>query len=348
MTFLKTKTTLVLILFIAIGFQACSDDGVQIEQPEKPVVQVIAADSSEQTVSVIQSATLEPWKQYNIASNSPGRIANIFVEEGDAVEAGDRLVQMQDNQLQQARIAYETAKREYERLVPLHKQGAVTSQQLELAQTELENAEINLDILEENTLLRAQSDGIITQKWFEAGEYYLTTPTEDGPPGIVQLMQLDTLKLVLNVNESMLQYVEVGQVVAVTVDALPNEKFESTISRVFPTVDPATRSFRVEVAINNSNRRLKPGLFARAELQTQTLKELFVPREALLRGTSANSQDVLFLVDDSTAVRQVVTVGSYVNEWVSIKEGVQTGQLVVVKGKQRLENGTKVEAELYQ
>src|SRR5690625_7016703 len=74
---------------------------------------------------------------------------------------------MEDNQLRQARIQFETAKREYERLVPLHAEGAVTQQQLDLAQTEMENAEITLNVLVENTTLRSGLNGIVTEKWFE-------------------------------------------------------------------------------------------------------------------------------------------------------------------------------------
>lgn len=332
--------------FILLVSSCSADQDIEVQEQETPVVEVIEASKSELTESITYASNLEPWKQVNIASNAPGRIAEIFVEEGDTVESGDRLVRMQDTQLQQARIAYETAKREFERLEPLYEQGAVTQQQLDLAQTEFENAQINLELLEENTLLNSTIDGVVTAKWFEEGEFYLSTPTESGSPGIVQIMQLNPLKLVVNINESQLPYIKKGEPVHLTVDAFPNEEFESEVNRVFPTVDPNTRTFRVEVTINNDNYRLKPGMFARATIETRSHNALFVPREALIRGTSTNSQDVLFIIDeDNTVVRQVVKVGIFIDESVAIEDGVQPGQHVVVKGKQRIENGMKVQTE---
>src|SRR5690625_4266976 len=118
-------------------------------------------------MTVTFSGTLEPLRQTNVGANTPGRIERIFVEEGDRVTIGDPLVQMEDNQLRQARIQFETAKREYERLVPLHAEGAVTRQQLDLAQTEMENAEITLNVLVENTTLRSGLNGIVTEKWLD-------------------------------------------------------------------------------------------------------------------------------------------------------------------------------------
>src|SRR5690625_2606175 len=125
-----------LALMFMVTLQACgSNDQSETEVArEIPVVEVVEASVSERAMTVTFSGTLEPLRQTNVGANTPGRIERIFVEEGDRVSAGDPLVQMEDNQLRQARIQFETAKREYERLVPLHAEGAVTQQQLDLAQ----------------------------------------------------------------------------------------------------------------------------------------------------------------------------------------------------------------------
>src|SRR5690625_7104629 len=164
-------------------------------------------------MTVTFSGTLEPLRQTNVGANTPGRIERIFVEEGERVSAGDPLVQMEDNQLRQARIQFETAKREYERLVPLHAEGAVTQQQLDLAQTEMENAEITLNVLVENTTLRDGVYDIVTEKCFEPNRVYSASPTESGAPGIVQVMQINPLRLIINVNETRLSNLDVGQTV---------------------------------------------------------------------------------------------------------------------------------------
>lgn len=345
---LSFKILFITSITLLIGLQACSEEEVAEERQDPIVIEGIEATVSEQSRFVTYSGTLEPWKQMNVGSNNPGRIDRIFVQEGDRVQVDDPLVQMEDNQLRQARINYETTKREYERLIPLHEQGAVTRQQLDMAQTDYENAEINLNVLEDNTQLRSKVDGIVTEKWFEEGELYSASPSEAGSPGIVQVMQQNPLKLMVNVNESMLRYTNEGQTVFITVDALPGIEFESEINRVFPTINPQNRSFRVEVLVDNSEEKLRPGMFTRASLETQKLERLFIPREALIRGTSENSEDVVFLVNDNDeAVRQIVSVGTFLDHLVSIESGIEPGQFVVIKGKQRLENGIKVERETY-
>lgn len=345
-----SRTAMMALLITLPLFQGCAQDEVDSDDQTQniPVVEVVEAEISQQTQLVTYTGTLEAMHTINVASNSPGRIDRLYVEEGDRVETGDPLILMEDNQLRQARIAFDTAQREYERLQPLYEEGAVTRQQLDMAETEFENARINLDILEENTALHSRIDGIVTEKWFEEGEIYSAVPGESGTPAIIQVMQLNPLKLIVNVNESMRRFIEVGQAVRMTVDALPDDVFESEISRIFPTVDPVTRSFRVEVLVSNEEMRLSPGMFARVTIETQTYEGLFVPREALLRGTSANTQDVLFLVNEnSIAVRQVVSVENFLNDQVRISEGVAPGQHVVIRGKQRLIDGTEVDSRIY-
>ncbi|HLR89658.1 MAG TPA: efflux RND transporter periplasmic adaptor subunit [Balneolaceae bacterium] len=344
-------TLSLLALMFMVTLQACgSNDQSETEVArEIPVVEVVEASVSERAMTVTFSGTLEPLRQTNVGANTPGRIERIFVEEGDRVTIGDPLVQMEDNQLRQARIQFETAKREYERLVPLHAEGAVTRQQLDLAQTEMENAEITLNVLVENTTLRSGLNGIVTEKWFEENELYSAAPTESGAPGIVQVMQINPLRLIINVNETRLSNLDVGQTVRLTSDALPGREFQSQVSRIFPTVDSATRTVRVEVIVENNDSVLRPGMFVRATLQTAEYEELFIPREALMRGTSEGSQDIVYTINENNqAVRQIVQVGMFLDELVSIERGIESGDRVVVKGKLRLEDGMEVRAELYQ
>ena len=338
-------------LILLVTLQACnSNDEPEIEENRvAPVVEVIEASVVERAMNVTYSGTLEPLRQINVGSNSPGRIERIFVAEGDRVSAGDPLVQMEDNQLRQARINFETATREYERLVPLHEEGAVTRQQLDLARTELENAEITLNVMEENTTLRSRVNGIVTEKWFEEDELYSAVPTESGAPGIVQVMQINPLKLIINVNESQLSDIEEGQSVVLTSDAIPGREFQSGVNRMFPTIDPGTRTVRVEILIDNEDSVLRPGMFVRATLQTTQYEELFIPRESLMRGTSEGSQDIVYTINENNeVVRQIVGVGIFLDEVVSIQSGLEAGDLVVVKGKQQIEDGMEVRVEHYQ
>src|SRR5690625_4972484 len=90
-------------------------------------------------------------------------------------------------------------------------------------------------------------------------------------------------------------------------------------------------------------------MFVRAALQTAEYEELFIPREALLRGTSEGSQDIVYTINENNqAVRQIVQGGMFLDELVSIERGIESGDRVVVKGKLRVEDGMEVRAEPYQ
>lgn len=342
----STVWALLLALVLTAGLSACSSESEDPESESETEIVVSVIPATEQTVQqhATYSGTLEAHRVVNAGSNSPARIEEIFVEEGDRVESGDPLFRMEENQLRQARIAHETARREYERLVPLAREGAVTRQQVEMAKSELDQATVNLEVLEENTLFRAPYGGVISERWFEPGELYSATPTESGAPGILQLVQTDPLRLVVQVNESHLRHLQAGDSVRVQLDAWPDREFESRIERIFPTVDPGSRTARVEVQLENRDGDLRPGQFARVSLEISSVQGIVAPRAALLRGTSSDSRDVLFRVNQTgEAIRQVVEVGPKVDDQVIILDGLQEGDLVVVKGKQRLENGMRVE-----
>ncbi|MEX1211320.1 MAG: efflux RND transporter periplasmic adaptor subunit [Balneolaceae bacterium] len=314
------------------------------ETSDPIVVEGVRADHQSIRQKVTYTGTLVANRVVNAGSNAPARIEEIFVEEGDRVAVGDPLFRMEENQLRQARIAHETAKREYERLLPLAEEGAVTRQQVEMAKSDLDQAGVNLEVLEENTLFRAPHAGIVSEKWFEEGELYSAAPTEFGAPGILQLVEMDPLKLIINVNESHLRFLQKGDSVDVRVDAYPGDLYQSIIHRIFPTVDPSNRTARVEIRIDNDSNLLRPGQFSRVGFHLQTVEGIAIPRAALLRGTSSNAQDVLFYVtEDGEAIRQVVSVGPRMDDLVLIEEGLSEGAFVVVKGKQRLENGMQVE-----
>lgn len=340
-------TILLAGLGVTAGLVSCSTEPPEAESQENeetPTVEVIKADTIQRIQQVTYGGNLEAWKQINVGSNTPGRVDRLYVDEGDLVNAGDPLVQMEDRDLAQARLNYEQAQREYERLLPLYKEGSVPRQQLDQAETELETAEINLQIMEENTLLQSNVDGVVTQQWFEEGELYSATPGQaGGAPAIVQVMQQNPLKLQVRVNESYLRFLEEGDEATIQVEALPDEIFESDIYKIYPTIDPATRTFLTEIRIPNDDLRLRPGMFARARLDLQSIEAIFVPREALMRGTSENSRDILFLVDDSSkAVRQNVNVGMFIDQYAIIEQGVRPGQQVIVQGNQIVTDGMTV------
>jgi membrane fusion protein (multidrug efflux system) len=136
--------------------------------------------------------------------------------------------------------------------------------------------------------------------------------------------------------------VEVGDTVDVRVAPFPDEVFTATVTVVSPTIDSQTRTLRVKAAVANETQRLRPGLFARADLGIALRSDVvMIPEEAIV--LRADGSVVFRLVNQNEVERVPVTTGVYRDGWVEISEGLSPGDVVVVRGHSRLVDGSVVE-----
>jgi len=124
------------------------------------------------------------------------------------------------------------------------------------------------------------------------------------------------------------------------VDALGGDRFEGRISRISPTVDPKTGTFRARVEVPDTSRRLKPGMFARVNIVYERRENaLQVPRAAIL---DADGEQSVYVAADGKAEQRRVATGLANNGWVEVIEGLDGSELVVVVGQAGLKTGTPV------
>ena len=130
--------------------------------------------------------------------------------------------------------------------------------------------------------------------------------------------------------------------VDVKFDAFENESFTGRVRRIHPTIDTNTRTFAVEVGIANNNQRIKPGMFARVEINYGTQMHVVVPDRAVVKQPGSGNKYV-YVYNDGKVAYNKVELGQRINDSYEIISGVNDGDLVVIAGQTQLANGVKVE-----
>lgn len=340
------KTTLIVITLLAVSCGGTDRKGDSEAAPEARTEYVRVTELTEQLVArtIEYTATLQAYEEIHLVPAAPGRIESINVEVGTRVSKGAFLVQMDRTQLHQAEVQLKNLETDFRRLDTLRKTGSVAKQQYDQIKTQYEIAKSNVEFLKQNTRLTAPFSGVIAGKYFEAGEMYSGAPnTPAGKAAIVSLVQIDRLKAVVPISEKYFPLINKGMTAEVVSDIYPDRKFSGTIYRIHPTLDPATRTFSIEIMINNSKGLLRPGMFSRVSLDLDKVEALLLPSNAVLKTQGSNDR-FLFVVKDGVARRIPVTMGKRYDDLVEVfSDELSKGDRVIISGQARLVDGVKVE-----
>jgi RND family efflux transporter MFP subunit len=331
-----------MVAVLALTTVGCSKGKTDTaKQPE--LVRVESLHKQVITRDMEYSASLVANEEVNIASASPGKIDRIFVNVGSRVKQGQLLVQMDPTQLNTTRIQFANLKTDMQRLEALRQAGTVTQQAYDQTKVQYDLTKENIAFLEKNVNLRAPFSGIISVKNFENGELYSGSPSAaTGKAAIVTLVQINPLKANLFVPESFLPQLKQGSKVSVKSDTYPDQEFSAQIARIYPTVDASTRSVQIELKVNNSGEKLKPGMFCRTTIDFGKVEALVVPSQAVLRMQGSNERYV-FVENQGKAKRVVVALGKRFNDQTEIiSDQLHEGDNLIVTGQNRLIDGVAV------
>ncbi len=340
---------LIAMLMVFAAFNGCSspagDAQGEVSAPETrtEAVRVIELDYSEIARSVTNTANLRAFREVHLAPAQPGRIDRIHAEAGDRVSEGALLVEMDRTQLQQALVQLQNLEKEYRRVDTLRQVGSITGQQYDQVKTQYEVAKTNVEFLSDNTRLTSPFRGSISAKYYESGEMFSGAPnTPAGKAAILTLVQTSRLRAMINISERYLPYITEGMVAVITTDIWPGESFEGRITAVYPTIDPATRTFTVELAVPNQGERLRPGMFARSTLELEQVEAFVVPSLAVLKLQGTNER-LVFIEDNGIARRVVVELGERFDDMVEIlSPEISAGDNLIIAGQARLVDGVAV------
>lgn len=335
----KNKFTGLILLILAIAVTSCGKKEAEKGQAaESQLPKVKIATVNERDVEQVQTftATVEPEVKNNIAPASPGRIRNIFVEVGATVSKGQRLAQMDAVNLSNSETQIENLRRMYKRVAELFSVGGASQQELDNAKLQLDVAETNLKNLSENTYLHSPINGVVTARNYDVGDMYT------GQMALLTVMQINPVKLKINVSESYYSKIKVGMPVEVKVDVFENETFPAKVSLIYPVIDERTRTFAVELKLSNPGSKVRPGMFARVDMNFGTEKHVVVPDRSVVKQSGSGSRYV-FVYSDGKVKYTEVKLGRRIDNEYELFSGVSNGQQIVVSGLNKLQDGMEVE-----
>lgn len=292
-------------------------------------------------------------------------ITKVLVNVGDTVKSGQVLATLDDSlmstNLQQSRQAvataeanvrqaestYRTNKSDYDRYQSLVKDGVVSRQEFErvenlyriageqrkAAQFALADAKAALSGVQINMgyhSVTASASGVIAERNADPGD------KSDPDSAMFVVSRQERLKLTGNVPESSFMTLQLGAPATVTAEALPGQSFKATVTRIYPTVDVATRSGKVELGID-SRGVLKPGLYAQGTIEMGEHKGIVLPREVVHQLRGSPNWRVFLLGEGGSVVIRPVTLGVDLGSNVEILEGVSLGDEVIATRSDRLE-----------
>lgn len=322
---------------------------------------VVAAAAQGPVVRTLELGGLaEAWRAARLAPSAQGVVETLNVQLGDSVQKGQLLAAIDTTALRLQReaanrsvdlatIQLTDAKAEAARAKDLAASGAVTSRDLEkaelgleLAQAQLEQARAQAASLDGQIRLAqvvAPFAGRVTSLSVEQGEFFTSMASMGGPPMLVEVQALDTIRVDVAVPESDLSKVSEGLAVTLHSDAFPGQTFAGTVTLVNAAATPGARTFLVRIKVPNEGSVLRPGMFLRASLMVSRKDDVIsVPPKAVTKGDDGAW---VMVVEGDTAKRRAVTPGLRGDDRWELG-GVQPGENVVVEGHFGLPDGAQV------
>lgn len=335
---------------LALGFAAgCSGERELLgaradEESDVVVVEAVRLVPEAVTRTAALTGQFEAASHVVVKPEIEGVIDAIEFKEGRAVEVGDVLFRLRDGEqkakrkvalaaLKLARDVYDRTQRLAQRDVSSAARGAEASARLDEARANVDLAEVEL----ERTRIRAPFTGIAGLLTTEIGDRV----EEDS--GLVSLTAVDRLQLVFTVPELAVALARVGGAIHARVISWPGERFPGTVFFVSPTIDPSARRLVLKAWVDNSEGKLKPGMFANIDIELAHFETaLMAPESALV--FDRNGRFVWRVGEDERVEKVPVEIGIREAGRVQLLSGVAGGERIISAGTNKVLAGDRVEA----
>ncbi len=374
---LKSKSVRILVCAMVVLAAAAgcrkkeTEATITGEAPAVPVrVMEVKAEAFAATVPM--TGTLVSRSLVTVKGETTGRLLRFPKQEGDAVQAGEAVawvddenyrlaldqaraaVQVAEAALARTRVAAEHALTELERARNLIRSGGITDRDLKaaevserdaraqvaLAQAQLDQARAALPAAEKrlrDTVIRAPIAGVIETKFFNPGAY-IEPPTQ-----MFTVVDNQKLELESAVPATDLAEVRAGQRVRFRVASYPETLFEGRVVEINPSVDPMTRSAKVRIGVDNSSGRLKAGMFAQGDILTGAERQaIIIPPAAAYRASGSGSEAYVFVVENGKAARRAVQLGREAEGRLEVVSGLKPGEVLIAEQRIELADGVAV------
>lgn len=351
----RTRLPFGLVLLLALsacgpgggpgGPPGAKEEGDGGKEAPLPPVEVITVTTGSISDGLEATATVQARSRAALRARAGGTVAQLDVEEGDAVKRGQVLARIAqptyESVLRKAKATVDKARQDLRAARRLAKQGVLPAQQLEEAEFQLKQARLEVKRIEdERALGRVISpiDGVIVSRSVEPGEAI--------SPGasLFEVADLSTLEADLFVPERHLARLGPGLPVEVQADGIGDGVLRGEVARIAPTVDPRSGTVKVTVDLGDGTvdaaRRLRPGMYIRARVVIDTREAaVLVPRRAVVY---ESDRPFAFRVVEGKAEKLSLEVGYADRDQVEIRSPVAAGDVLVVFGQRGLQDGAKV------
>lgn len=257
----------------------------------------------------------------------------------------------------QAKANLDFVRAQYERMNELYEDGAIAKKALEeietnlvvaentyqeaqdassISESQLQQAQAGLDLAQSqlnDTVLKSPISGTVVKKLFEPGE-----TISPGYPGLV-LGKLDELEVEIGVSDNLIGDLSIGQKVKVFVYGLEKE-IEGTIKNIDTSADMSTRTFGVNILIDNSDMTIKPGMIAKVTIEKGSMKTILIPINSVINDPDGSI--VFIYKEDGYVEERRVELGDVLGDKIQILDGLNQGDKIVIDGQYRVKNGDKV------
>ncbi|MBN1007898.1 efflux RND transporter periplasmic adaptor subunit [Amphritea pacifica] len=338
-----------ILLFGAILMLAGCDQPppAKARMPKPHLVEVLSVQPVDIELERVRTGTLEAFQTINIYNQEEGIVKQILPREGDTVKRDDLLITLDDQllsaQLQRARAVRQQAEKELQRISGLIKRNLTARSELTQKETDLAVAKADEQVIATRlgyTRIKSPIDGVVTARHTEPGNLAEKSSL------LLSLADLSSLRLKVDVSELLLNQLPPEMPVDIEIDALRSanraNSFEVSgrVSRIYPTIDPTTRSGTLEISLNPAPRGARPGQFARVKFQIARQQVLLLPFASLRQSDSGS---YVYIIDNDNHVQiRPLQTGLKAGEQIEVLAGLQPGERVITRGFTNLKAGMPV------
>lgn len=289
------------------------------------------------------NGTFAPNQELNFLSENAGRVTKIFVEEGSRVSKGQVLARIDaeiiNTDKETAEANLQNAIRDEARYASSFKTGGVTQQQLDQAKLAVENARLRLQSAARRVSdanIKSPINGIVNKKYIEVGAFVNAQGTQ-----MFELVDVSKLKLKVNVNESQVASLKIGDKVQIKSNVFPADDYTGTITFIAAKADNSL-NFPIEIQVeNNGKHDIKAGMYGTAIFKfPKQAPILTIPRGSFVGSVSSNQ--IFVLENGNTARLRKVIAGRIIGDNVEVIQGLQEGETVITSGQINLVDGSAV------
>ncbi|WP_062260886.1 efflux RND transporter periplasmic adaptor subunit [Endozoicomonas arenosclerae] len=300
---------------------------------------IVQEETIERPLSAIGSLTAN--QSVDITPQIDGRIVSLELSEGGKVEQGNTLIKLDDREqsakVTEAKISLKDKKRQLDYMQTLFKRKAVSQDELEAMQAEVDRLTAQLSAEEailDHYSIEAPFNGTLGFHEVSLGTLINAATV------ITTLDDLSSMKLTFELPENTLSKINPGSSITASTEAWPNLQFSGVIETINPRIDPVNLTFKVRATLQNSDRKLRPGMLMRINVAGPASTALVVPARSLL--FSGNQRFVYVIDDKGVAHQRSVQTGKTLGDQITVVSGLEIGERIVDEGIIKVSDGRKV------